>query len=78
MPDLRTDHPNRKEPLPQNTIKLVRAVLHELRVPLGRWDANNLGDILDREVEKKPQTGYPQDTILLGERSHLYTNFIKQ
>jgi hypothetical protein len=48
----------------KNTIKLDGAVLHELRVPLGYWEAKDPGDILDREIEKKLRKGYPQDNIL--------------
>jgi hypothetical protein len=60
----------------KNTVKLDGAVLHELRVPLGYWEAKDTADDLDREIEKKLRKGYPQDNILLGKRSNLYTRFI--
>jgi hypothetical protein len=40
------------------------AVLHELRVPLGYWEAKDQGDDLDAEIERKFRRGYPQDNIL--------------
>ena len=48
----------------KNTIKLDGAVLHELRVPLGYWEAKDTADVLDREIDKKLRKGYPQDNIL--------------
>ena len=48
----------------RNTVKLDGAVLHELRVPLGYWEAKDTADDLDREIEKKLRKGYPQDNIL--------------
>ncbi len=53
----------------KNTIKLDGAILHELRVPLGYWEAKDTGDDLDREIEKKFRKGYPQDNIVF-ENSH--------
>jgi hypothetical protein len=50
----------------KNTIKLDGAVLHELRVPLGYWEAKDTADVLDREIDKKLRKGYPQDNILFG------------
>jgi hypothetical protein len=38
--------------------------LHELRVPLGYWEAKDEEDDLDEEIEKKFRKGYPQDNIL--------------
>jgi predicted helicase len=40
------------------------ALLHELRVPLGYWEAKDEEDDLDKEIEKKFRKGYPQDNII--------------
>nr|MCE2738248.1 N-6 DNA methylase [Rhodobacter sp.] len=48
----------------KNTVKLDGAVLHELRVPLGYWEAKDTADVLDREIERKLRKGYPQENIL--------------
>ncbi|MGH6816898.1 MAG: type ISP restriction/modification enzyme, partial [Hyphomicrobiaceae bacterium] len=40
------------------------ALLHELRVPFGYWEAKDTDDNLDAEIEKKFRRGYPQDNIL--------------
>lgn len=48
----------------KNTIKLDGAILHELRVPLGYWEAKDTADNLDVEIERKLRKGYPQDNIL--------------
>lgn len=45
------------------------ALLHELRVPLGYWEAKDEEDDLEKEIEKKFRKGYPQDNILF-EDSH--------
>jgi len=45
------------------------ALLHELRVPLGYWEAKDEEDDLDKEIEKKFRKGYPQDNIIF-EDSH--------
>ena len=45
------------------------ALLHELRVPLGYWEAKDEADDLDEEIEKKFRKGYPQDNIIF-EDSH--------
>lgn len=39
-------------------------VLHDLRVPLGYWEAKDEDDDLDAEIEKKKRKGYPQDNII--------------
>ncbi|GIL03064.1 MAG: hypothetical protein BroJett030_29630 [Alphaproteobacteria bacterium] len=51
-------------------------VLHDIRVPLGHWEAKDTGDKLDEEVEKKFRRGYPQDNIIFenSERAVLYQN----
>lgn len=62
---------------PQKT--LVRpdgVVLHDIRVPLGWWEAKDTADDLDREIGKKLRKGYPQDNIVFenGETAVLYQN----
>ena len=45
------------------------ALLHELRVPLGYWEAKDTDDDLDKKIEEKFRKGYPQDNIIF-ENSH--------
>jgi N-6 DNA Methylase len=40
------------------------ALLHELRVPFGYWEAKDEDDDLDKEIEKKFRRGDPQDNII--------------
>jgi hypothetical protein len=40
------------------------ALLHELRVPFGYWEAKDEKDDLDAEIAHKFKEGYPQDNIL--------------
>ena len=40
------------------------ALLHELRVPFGYWEAKDEGDKLDDEIALKFKRGYPQDNII--------------
>ena len=40
------------------------AVLHDLRVPLGWWEAKDTADDLDTEIAKKLRRGYPKDNIV--------------
>ena len=40
------------------------AILHDIRVPLGWWEAKDTSDDLDTEIAKKLRKGYPQDNIL--------------
>jgi predicted helicase len=40
------------------------ALLHELRVPFGYWEAKDSDDDLDAEIAKKFKRGYPQDNII--------------
>ncbi len=42
----------------KNTIEVDGAVLHELRVPLGFWEAKDTKDDLDTEIAKKLRKGY--------------------
>ncbi len=39
-------------------------VLHDIRVPLGYWEAKDTKDDLDEEIRKKLAKGYPQDNII--------------
>ena len=39
-------------------------ILHDLRVPLGFWEAKDTNDDLDTEIDKKLRKGYPQTNIL--------------
>ncbi|MDP4593773.1 MAG: hypothetical protein NWT00_04285 [Beijerinckiaceae bacterium] len=40
------------------------SVLHDLRVPLGFWEAKDTRDDLDEEIRKKFARGYPQTNII--------------
>ena len=40
------------------------ALLYELRVPFGYWEAKDSKDDLDAEIESKFKRGYPQDNII--------------
>ncbi len=40
------------------------ALLHELRVPFGYWEAKDEKDDLDAEIAHKFKRGYPQDNII--------------
>jgi predicted helicase len=40
------------------------ALLHELRVPFGYWEAKDAKDDIDAEIEFKFKRGYPQDNII--------------
>lgn len=40
------------------------ALLHELRVPFGYWEAKDEADNLDEEIQRKFKRGYPQDNIV--------------
>ncbi len=39
-------------------------ILHDLRVPLGYWEAKDSNDDLDAEIAKKLAKGYPRDNII--------------
>jgi len=39
-------------------------ILHDLRVPLGYWEAKDTSDDLNTEIAKKLLKGYPQDNII--------------
>lgn len=40
------------------------ALLHEIRVPFGYWEAKDTSDDLEQEIENKTRKGYPQDNII--------------
>ena len=39
-------------------------IVHDLRVPLGYWEAKDTQDNLDEEIEKKTSIGYPTSNIV--------------
>lgn len=39
-------------------------ILHDLRVPLGWWEAKDTNDDLDEEIRKKTARGYPRENII--------------
>ena len=45
-------------------------ILHDLRVPLGYWEAKDEDDDLDIEIAKKLKRGYPQDNIIFEDSRH--------
>ncbi len=48
----------------KSNIAVDGVLLHELRMPLGYWEAKDADDDLDEEVSKKFKKGYPQDNII--------------
>ena len=46
------------------------ALLYELRVPFGYWEAKDAKDDLDAEIEYKLRRGYPQDNIIFEDSAH--------
>jgi predicted helicase len=51
----------------KTNIAVDGALLHELRMPLGYWEAKDADDDLDDEVSKKFRRGYPQDNIIFSD-----------
>ena len=51
----------------KTNITVDGALLHELRMPLGYWEAKDADDDLDLEVVKKFRKGYPQDNIIFSD-----------
>ncbi|WP_457661754.1 hypothetical protein [Sinorhizobium medicae] len=51
-------------------------VLHDIRVPLGYWEAKDTKDDLEEEIRKKFARGYPQDNIIFenSQTAVLYQN----
>ncbi len=48
----------------KTNITVDGVLLHELRMPLGYWEAKDAADDLDEEIGKKFKKGYPQDNIV--------------
>ena len=51
----------------KSNIFIDGVLLHELRMPLGYWEAKDLDDELDKEVVSKFKKGYPQDNIIFSD-----------
>ena len=51
----------------KSNITVDGALLHELRMPLGYWEAKDATDDLDEEIGKKFRRGYPQDNIIFSD-----------
>jgi predicted helicase len=51
----------------RTNIAVDGALLHELRMPLGYWEAKDAADDLDEEIGKKFRRGYPQDNIIFSD-----------
>ncbi len=51
----------------KTNIAVDGALLHELRMPLGYWEAKDERDDLDEEIDKKFKKGYPQDNIIFSD-----------
>mgnify|MGYP001766147335 CR=1 FL=1 len=51
----------------KSSIAVDGALLHELRMPLGYWEAKDATDDLDDEITKKFKKGYPQDNIVFSD-----------
>ena len=51
----------------KTNIAVDGAVLHELRMPMGYWEAKDAADDLDEEIAKKFKKGYPQDNIVFSD-----------
>jgi len=51
----------------KTNIAVDGALLHELRMPLGYWEAKDADDDLIEEIAKKFKKGYPQDNIVFSD-----------
>ncbi len=51
----------------KSNIAVDGALLHELRMPLGYWEAKDADDDLQAEIDKKFKKGYPQDNIIFSD-----------
>lgn len=51
----------------KTSIAVDGALLHELRMPLGYWEAKDADDDLTEEIAKKFKKGYPQDNIVFSD-----------
>lgn len=60
----------------KSTVYPDGTVLHDIRVPLGYWEAKDTKDDLQEEIRKKFARGYPQDNIIFenSEMAVLYQN----
>ncbi len=58
IPELSLDTNLKTRVVPDGTI------LHDVRVPLGYWEAKDTSDDLDTEIATKFRKGYPQDNII--------------
>jgi predicted helicase len=54
------------------------ALVDNFKLPHGYWEAKDTKDDLDREIQKKFDTGYPKDNILFQapHRAIIYNNFL--
>jgi predicted helicase len=48
------------------------ALVYELRVPLGYWEAKDEEDDLEKEIERKFRKGYPQDNIIFEDSNEAF------
>src|ERR1035437_306305 len=53
----------------RSNINVDGALLPELRLPPGHWEAKDATDDLDEEIVKKFRKGYPQDNIIFSDDS---------
>jgi predicted helicase len=51
----------------KTNIAVDGALLHELRLPLGYWEAKDESDDLEEEICKKFKKGYPQSNIIFSD-----------
>ncbi|MBA3774606.1 MAG: N-6 DNA methylase [Ramlibacter sp.] len=51
----------------KTNIAVDGVLMHELRMPLGYWEAKDERDDLDEEIDKKLRKGYPQDNIIFSD-----------
>lgn len=51
----------------KTNINVDGALLHELRMPMGYWEAKDAHDDLNEEIAKKFKKGYPQDNIVFSD-----------
>lgn len=51
----------------KTNINVDGALLHELRMPMGYWEAKDANDDLNDEIAKKFKKGYPQDNIVFSD-----------
>lgn len=51
----------------KTNINVDGALLHELRMPMGYWEAKDANDDLNEEIAKKFKKGYPQDNIVFSD-----------